>query len=435
VNDVVISAENVGKKYRLGASTQSYNTLRESVSNFAQAPLRLAARGRTPSRRPDFWALRDLNLEVRRGEVLGIIGHNGAGKSTLLKLLSEISEPSEGRIRIRGRVASLLEVGTGFHPELTGRENLYLNGAILGMRKEEISAKFDEIVSFAEVERFVDTPVKHYSSGMYLRLAFSVAAHLEPDILLVDEVLAVGDASFQKKCLGKMGTAARSGRTVLLVSHNMGAIQRLCQTVVWLDGGRVRGIGRPSTLIRQYLMVDADRAAGERQWGDGIASAGVDEFSLLSARTCDTSGAVGSSFEAQTPWWVEIRYRITCELPFCRVGILLTAMDGTVVTEAYDIDDEQHAGRRAPGEYITRCRIPGQILEPGHYLVSINAGVPGFKNLATADITSVVIQDTYPQHVPFQAKREGFLRVPFHWERDEARQSAQATRAGSAGQT
>src|SRR5256714_8901811 len=235
MSDVAIRVEGLSKKYRLGAHAQPYNTLRASLVGVAAAPLRAASRvTRHPGtegeggRRPEFWALKDVSFDVRQGEVLGIIGRNGAGKSTLLKLLSQITEPTEGHIKMNGRIASLLEVGTGFHPELTGRENVFLNGAILGMSRTDISRRFDEIVAFADVAKFIDTPVKRYSSGMYLRLAFAVAAHLEPDIMVIDEVLAVGDAAFQKKCLGKMDSVAKEGRTVLFVSHNMPAVKSLC---------------------------------------------------------------------------------------------------------------------------------------------------------------------------------------------------------------
>ena len=246
--------DGLSKQYRIGARREPYGTLRESLVRACGAPFRLVAQGKGEGgpQKAMFWALRDVGLEVRPGEVLGVIGRNGAGKSTLLKILSRITEPTSGWAEIAGRVGSLLEVGTGFHPELTGRDNIYLNGAILGMKREEIERKFDEIVAFAEVEQFIDTPVKHYSSGMYLRLAFAVAAHLEPEILLVDEVLAVGDAEFQKKCLGKMGRVAREGRTVLFVSHNMAAVRSLSTRVLYLDHGRAGYIGEPNVAIRRY---------------------------------------------------------------------------------------------------------------------------------------------------------------------------------------
>ncbi len=260
MSDVVIRAEGLGKKYLIGHESQQerYTALRDvigrTVKGFARSA-RDMMRGRqliAGDEVEEFWALKDVSFEIKRGDVVGIIGRNGAGKSTLLKILSRITEPSTGRVEIKGRVASLLEVGTGFHPELTGRENIFLNGAILGMSHGEIKRKFDEIVAFAEVEKFLDTPVKRYSSGMYVRLAFAVAAHLEPEILVVDEVLAVGDAEFQKKCLGKMKDVAGHGRTVLFVSHNRAAIGRLCKSVIWLHGGHIRDLGQTDRILAAY---------------------------------------------------------------------------------------------------------------------------------------------------------------------------------------
>lgn len=244
----IISIKGVGKRFILGDGN-AHDTLRDHLT----AGVRRLFGGAKKKASEEYWALRDVSFDVNEGEVVGIIGHNGAGKSTLLKILSQISEPTEGEIRVRGRIASLLEVGTGFHPELSGRENIYLNGAILGMTRAEIRSKFDEIVAFAEVEKFLDTPVKRYSSGMYVRLAFAVAAHLEPEILVVDEVLAVGDVAFQKKCLGKMGEVANQGRTVIFVSHQMSAVSALCQRAVYLNHGRVHGVGQVKRIIEQYL--------------------------------------------------------------------------------------------------------------------------------------------------------------------------------------
>ncbi len=265
MNDIVICAEGLGKKYVIGRQAErgGYVALRDvmarTAKGFAYSTLNLLRGGQIVAgdKVEEFWALKDVNFEIRRGDVIGIVGRNGAGKSTLLKILSRITEPSEGRVELRGRVASLLEVGTGFHPELTGRENIYLNGAILGMSRAEIKQKFDEIVAFAEVERFLDTPVKRYSSGMYVRLAFAIAAHLEPEILVVDEVLAVGDAEFQKKCLGKMGEVAGHGRTVLFVSHNMLAVRALCRRGIFLDQGRVQTCGSIEEAVATYIASTA----------------------------------------------------------------------------------------------------------------------------------------------------------------------------------
>ncbi len=263
--DVVIRAQGLGKKYIIGheAERERYTALRDVIGRAARNALRTTAdmlRGRAMvagDTTEEFWALKDVSFEVKRGEVLGIIGRNGAGKSTLLKILSRITEPTDGRVEIKGSVASLLEVGTGFHPELTGRENIFLNGAILGMSRAEVRRKFDDIVAFAEVERFLDTPVKRYSSGMYVRLAFAVAAHLDPEILVIDEVLAVGDAEFQKKCLGKISDVAHSGRTVLFVSHNMGSVGSLCQTAIHLQAGRIVATGPAKNVIGSYLAMPA----------------------------------------------------------------------------------------------------------------------------------------------------------------------------------
>jgi len=305
MSDTVIKVEGLSKLYRIGSRQNDYRTLRDTITDVFTTPFRKLKK-RTDSKKLEgnsnistlgsshsadtIWALKDVSFEIKRGEVVGIIGRNGAGKSTLLKILSRITEPTQGRARIRGRVGSLLEVGTGFHPELTGRENIYLNGAILGMRKAEIERKFDEMVAFAEVEKFIDTPVKHYSSGMYVRLAFAVAAHLEPEILLVDEVLAVGDVAFQKKCLGRMGDVAKRGRTVIFVSHQMNQIRRLCERVAWFDTGGLREIGFTSEVIGAYeaamssISVDASR-----EIEDGNVIARFLKWELLEPRSAQTN--------------------------------------------------------------------------------------------------------------------------------------------------
>jgi lipopolysaccharide transport system ATP-binding protein len=270
MSDIAIRVDNLSKLYKIGALRSKHDTLRDRINDVLFNPLKKLAKVAKAQRNPitrstpsspddHIWALKDVSFEVKRGEVIGIIGRNGAGKTTLLKILSRITEPTEGRVEIRGRVGSLLEVGTGFHPELTGRENIYLNGAILGMKKNEIERKFDEIVAFAEIEKFLDTPVKRYSSGMYVRLAFAVAAHLDPEILLVDEVLAVGDAAFQKKCLGKMGDVAKEGRTVLFVSHDMGAINSLTGACIYLRDGQVSAYGRTLQVVEQYLAITLEQ--------------------------------------------------------------------------------------------------------------------------------------------------------------------------------
>src|SRR5688572_19094667 len=283
----IIRVENLGKQYTIGAKSEPYTTLRESLVRAARKPLDMVRRN-GKAENTKFWALKDVSFDVMPGEVVGIIGRNGAGKSTLLKVLSRITEPTTGRVELYGRVGSLLEVGTGFHPELTGRENIFLNGAILGMRREEINKKFDEIVDFAEIEEFLDTPVKRYSSGMYVRLAFAVAAHLEPEILVVDEVLSVGDAQFQKKCLGKMREVSEHGRTVLFVSHDMQAVARLCSRIIWFQDGTKREDGKSESIIGSYLR-ERTTTGSERIWGDGANAPGTDVARLRKVRVCNPS--------------------------------------------------------------------------------------------------------------------------------------------------
>ena len=320
MSDVVIRAEGLGKRYLIGHETERerYVALRDVISRSARNFVRSAGdmmRGRqlvAGNEIEEFWALKEVDFEIRRGEVVGIIGRNGAGKSTLLKILSRITEPTTGRVEIRGRVASLLEVGTGFHPELTGRENIFLNGAILGMSRAEIKGKFDEIVAFAEVEKFLDTPVKRYSSGMYVRLAFAVAAHLEPEILIVDEVLAVGDAEFQKKCLGKMKDVAGGGRTVLFVSHNMGAVRALCERALLLKGGSVELDAASEAATAKYASLLAPRGGGFNPEGRRFKPSNV----VLSAASIRQDGEAVAVVQSGKPFSVHIEARAFEPIPF-----------------------------------------------------------------------------------------------------------------------
>ncbi|HVC96093.1 MAG TPA: ABC transporter ATP-binding protein, partial [Pirellulales bacterium] len=317
MSDEIIKVEGLGKKYTIGtaAPRESYTALRDVISRSARGlwhGARRALRGQTtiaPRHTEEFWALDDVSFDVRRGDVLGIIGRNGAGKSTLLKILSRITEPTAGRVTLRGRVASLLEVGTGFHPELTGRENIFLNGAILGMTRAEVKRKFDEIVAFAEVEKFLDTPVKRYSSGMFVRLAFAVAAHLEPEILVVDEVLAVGDAEFQKKCLGKMGEVAEAGRTVLFVSHNTTAMKNMCTHGILLNQGQVVCHADISSTVHQYSLL-ANNVVTIREWEEFNAP-GTEGVKLLSARLVTAPPASPDNLTVADPFAFEFRYLVT----------------------------------------------------------------------------------------------------------------------------
>lgn len=368
---LAFQARDVWKYYYIG-ERQQFGTLREAIVRATTYPLHrlrnLRGKG-FGSKTTRFAALKDVGFEVAEGESVGIIGKNGAGKSTILKILSRITEPSKGTIKVRGRVSSLLEVGTGFHPELTGRENVYLNGAILGMGQAEVRSKFDEIVGFAQVERFIDTPVKRYSSGMRLRLAFSVAAHLEPDILLVDEVLAVGDAAFQARCLGRLGDVRREGRTVVFVSHDMRAISRLCDRVYWLDDGRIRMNGGASEVIRTYL---AEGTQDSLRWTP--ESSGGSSFSYREVRLEGPNGEpLGDASSASGGLVVVFEYEVTNPIPPGRLALLIIAQDGTTVFGSANTDDETSPDRPwEPGRWTERCRIPGHLLAPGRYLLTIS---------------------------------------------------------------
>jgi lipopolysaccharide transport system ATP-binding protein len=372
MSDVVIRSEGLGKLYRLG-EREPYQALRDVVAKAMAAPLRrlTAGNGAVQADNSWLWALRDVSFEVKQGEAIGIIGRNGAGKSTLLKILSRITEPTEGLARIRGRIGSLLEVGTGFHPELTGRENIFLNGAILGMKRVEIGRKFDEIVAFAETEPFIDTPVKHYSSGMYMRLAFAVAAHLEPEILVVDEVLAVGDQAFQKKCLGKMGDVTRQGRTVLFVSHNLDAIQRLCPRSLLLDKGRLVMAGHSAEVVGQYLSAGSYQAAPD-QWIqlDSVSRIGSGEARFAAVQYSSLNGMVGYRPYSNGP--LEFSLCIVSDVART-AGSLAITIYSQAGTKLVDMDTNA-IGRGIelrPGENELRLRLEKLYLNPGLYRVGL----------------------------------------------------------------
>jgi lipopolysaccharide transport system ATP-binding protein len=362
-----ITAEGLGKKYRLGTHIGGYGRLTESIYDAVRRPFHRARHGRPQN--GELWALRNVSLEVAEGEVLGVVGRNGAGKTTLLKILARVTEPTEGRAELRGRVGSLLEVGTGFHPELTGRENVYLNGAILGLRKVDIERSFDAIIDFSEVARFIDTPVKRYSSGMYLRLAFAVAAHLEPDILLVDEVLAVGDAAFQKKCLGKMSSVAGEGRTVLFVSHNMQAVKSLCDRAVNIDGGRVVYEGLPDEVVESYLTAQ-DELSSEKVWADPAERPGDEHCRLLAVRVLDEQGRTAGSLFSSDEIRVELEVDVLALHSALCIGFDLTTADGVPVFRSYHTDVVEHERPTVkPGRNVLQCAIPGGLLNAGRYLV------------------------------------------------------------------
>lgn len=358
---LAIRVDRLSKYYRIGKPQAEYRTLRDVLTDSFISRIRRV--GRKAAGQSDsgvdaglFRALDDVSFEVRHGEVLGVIGRNGAGKSTLLKVLSRITEPDSGSVEIYGRVASLLEVGTGFHGELTGRENLYLSGAILGMKRAEINRKFDEILAFAEIEQFIDTPVKFYSTGMYLRLAFAVAAHLEPEILLVDEVLAVGDAAFQRKCIGKMSETAKAGRTVLFVSHNMPAVTQLCQKVLWLERGRIRTIDSPEEVVREYLSHGGSQVA-ERAWTYPGDAPGDDRVRLLSARVLQDE-RVAPVLDINAPSRIEIDFAVLKDVRNLIAGIRVQNATGVCVFMSRD----WRPNELAPGRYRKHVELPAQFL-------------------------------------------------------------------------
>jgi lipopolysaccharide transport system ATP-binding protein len=372
MSELAIRVEKLGKRYRIGTPAEKYRTLRETIVDAVTAPFKALAH-QVPMEY--IWALRDISFDVMQGQVLGVIGRNGAGKSTLLKLLSRVTEPTEGTITIHGRVGSLLEVGTGFHPELTGRENIFLNGAILGMKRLEIERKFDEIVSFAEVEKFIDTPVKRYSSGMYLRLAFAVAAHLEPEILVVDEVLAVGDAEFQRKCLGKMSDVARAGRTVLFVSHNMSAILRLTEESLVIEKGKLV-MRAPSQEAVGYYLSSGFSQEGQRTWLKDEIPADAAPFRPISIRVLDHRGKVSDTIRSGESNAIEMEYELEKSIIGLRVGIYLITTHGEVIFTTFDTDREENFeryGTRKAGHYFSKCILPKDLLNEGRFVLGVNA--------------------------------------------------------------
>lgn len=386
MTDIAISVQNLSKMYRIGRQQARYKRFTETVMETVLASVRRLRDLRKPLPATEtLWALKNVSFDVKEGEVVGIIGRNGAGKSTLLKVLSRITEPTEGEVRIRGRIGSLLEVGTGFHPELTGRENIYLNGAILGMHRAEINRKFDEIVAFAEVEKFLDTPVKRYSSGMYVRLAFAVAAHLEPEILVVDEVLAVGDAQFQKKCMGKMEDVAKGGRTVFFVSHNMSAITSLCSRAILLDHGEMINDDISKNVVASYLATSSG-ASAVAEWSGTSYSPGTDGFELNSVKLVDSSDQPVSVVNIEQPLMVKVRYRTSVSgLKFrCAIGLYTQG-----VCSFYTVEPTELV-REAPTWYESIVRIPGNLLAEGEYLVHLSVFASRGKKSHLCSIKDVI---------------------------------------------
>jgi lipopolysaccharide transport system ATP-binding protein len=401
MNDIAIRAESLSKQYYIGRKQEEYRTLRDTLADAFVSPFRRAGKllsGQAAGAAEldeTIWALKDVSFEVRRGEVVGLIGRNGAGKSTLLKVLSRITEPTAGLADIRGRVGSLLEVGTGFHQELTGRENVYLNGAILGMKRVEIDGKFDEIVAFSEVERFIDTPVKHYSSGMYLRLAFAVAAHLEPEILLVDEVLAVGDARFQKRCLNKMQDVGQQGRTVLFVSHSMPAITRLCERAILLEEGRMIQDGPAHRVVSTYLNSDLGMTA-VREWPDAAKAPGSEVVRLRAVRVRTEGGRVAEVADIRQPVGIEVEYEVLTPGYMLMPHLMLFNEDAICLFSAHDVDPDWRRRPRPIGPYVSTAWIPGNLLAEGTMFV--HAGIvsldPDIHQCYEADVVAFQVIDS-----------------------------------------
>ncbi|MFH1523834.1 MAG: ABC transporter ATP-binding protein [Chloroflexota bacterium] len=427
MNNTVIQVEGLSKVYRLGqiGTGTLTNDLKVWWAKVRGKPNPMLKIGQGNDQDGEMiWALRDISFEVEQGGVLGIIGKNGAGKSTLLKILSRVTAPTNGKIKVKGRIASLLEVGTGFHPELTGRENIYLNGAILGMSRSEVDRKFDEILDFSEVEQFVDTPVKRYSSGMYVRLAFAVAAHLDPEILVVDEVLAVGDAEFQKKCLGKMGDVAKEGRTVLFVSHNMSSILRLTQESIVLEKGRMI-LRAPSADAVDYYLSAGNANAGERVWDANEVPADAAPFRPIALRLRDQDGKVVETVRSVDPFTVEAEYSLSASLTGLRIGIYISTARGEYVLTSFDTDDRHRFeiyGSRPPGHYFSHCTIPGDFLNGGRYILGFNASSYRIRRYFMDEQALTFNVDTVgAPGVQWAEPRPGLLRPRLGWEIETTR--------------
>jgi lipopolysaccharide transport system ATP-binding protein len=419
----IIKVENLGKSYIIGHQRERYVALRDVLANKAR---QVASKTKNifsggqliaGNELEEFWALKDINFEVTQGDRVGIIGRNGAGKSTLLKVLSRITEPTTGKIHLKGRVASLLEVGTGFHPELSGRENIYLNGAILGMSRVEVKKKFDEIVDFAGVEKFLDTPVKRYSSGMYVRLAFAVAAHLEPEILIIDEVLAVGDAEFQKKCLGKMEDVSKNeGRTVLFVSHNMAAIKNLCSTTLWLNQGSINKVGETNTIIEEYnksaisIFTNSERI---------FEPDPQKLFQILSIRVIDSLGNLKTVFECDEDIYVELKCISREMVPGLYGWFDLRNAESTIVIVSDTFDYLPNCLDSLPkGEYIFRLKVPSRTIGHGKYTITLSFTSPqNINNFYLETLNEICSFEVSDNNTTRGNSRPGYLSTLISWEK------------------
>lgn len=418
----VIAVEHLSKKYIIGHQKQErYTNLRDVITQGIGRSLgKLAhpfSKAKDDPAHEEFWALEDVSFDIQQGDRVGIIGRNGAGKSTLLKILSRITEPTSGKVSVKGRVASLLEVGTGFHPELTGRENIFLNGAILGMSKAEIKSKFDEIVAFAEVEKFLDTPVKRYSSGMYVRLAFAVAAHLEPEILIVDEVLAVGDAQFQKKCLGKMEETGNDGRTILFVSHNMGVISQLCSTCVWLDQGKIKGIGQTGSVVNAYMLNGMSELSSEITFADDMRKvAQLKKISLL-----DRDGKAAQKFDCDSPINIRVEIQVRKQLPGLYGYIGIHKPDGTqvLVSDSFDATAVNPLDNLPVGINTFMVAVPPRTLGHGDYMIHFSMASQAADNFLV-DVPGIVCGFSLDDFTSKRGnQRAGFFSTLLPWRKIE----------------
>ncbi|MGA3065356.1 MAG: ABC transporter ATP-binding protein [Tepidisphaeraceae bacterium] len=425
MSEIDITVKKLGKQYRIGGARRGYRTIRETLTGIALAPYRRIRRfGSRASANGDthFWALKDINFEVKRGEILGIIGRNGAGKSTLLKILSRITDPTEGRVEINGRVGSLLEVGTGFHPELTGRENIYLNGAILGMKRGEIQRKFDEIVNFSEIEKFLDTPVKYYSSGMYMRLAFAVAAHLEPEILVVDEVLAVGDAEFQKKCLGKMKEVGEAGRTVLFISHNMNAIEQLCTRAILLESGRIKDASNDLRHVIKGYLFGTEGGLKATTWENTEKKLDNPWFRPTRFFLTDAQGRpLGPQQANNADVWINLEADIQTLDQALTVGYAIYNEDGYVLFWSYQTDtSEDQWPKLKRGRNLLRSQFPKRLLNEGTYRIEMLSSLSHRQWLSEPGVSApfifLTIQGGLSDSPLWMERRPGMLAPVLPWE-------------------
>ena len=423
--DTVIKVENLAKRYRIGLKEKAAESIGSKSRELITSPFKyLMSVLREPSHSEVFWALKDVSFEVKRGDVLGIMGRNGAGKSTLLKILSRITEPTRGAIEIRGRVGSLLEVGTGFHPDLTGRENTYLNGTIMGMKKLEIDRHFDEIVDFAGVERFIDTPVKHYSSGMYTRLAFAVAAHLDPEILIVDEVLAVGDAKFQKKCITKMQDVSQNqGKTVLVVSHNMQTLISLCNTSILLSDGKVESIGSPEKVSREYLSLFGTKLS-KMEWPKAEEAPGNDVVRLYSVQAINTDGVNVENFKITEPIGFEMTYEVFKEGKVLWQSFNFFNSDGINIFDTHSVTSKWYRQPHPVGKFTSRVWIPANFLSEGRFAVGCatfnhSDHVIHFNELEVIVFTVVETYEPNSARGDSMGTFNGLVRPLLQWENHE----------------